>query len=80
MMKYLKIYYRLLVYLTSFTVCSGDIKKCSENDQKTGLFQSFFFSSPDPKSEKKKFRKSTYKKFWPYHVPSKIDYGESVQM
>ena len=43
MMKYLKIYYRLLVYLTSFTVCSGDIKKCSENDQKTGLFQSFSF-------------------------------------
>ena len=27
MMKYLKIQYRLLVYFTSFTVCSGDIKK-----------------------------------------------------
>ena len=40
---YLKIY-SLLVYLTSFTVCSGDIKKekkkSSENDQ-------------GPKSEKK---------------------------
>ena len=31
-------------------------KKSSENDQLTGHFQSFFiyfFSSPDPKSEKK---------------------------
>ena len=27
MMKYIKIKYRLLVYLTSFTVFSGDIKK-----------------------------------------------------
>ena len=27
MMKYLKISYRLLVYLTSFIVCSGDISK-----------------------------------------------------
>ena len=26
-MKYLKIYYRLLVYFTSLTVCLGDIKK-----------------------------------------------------
>ena len=34
MMKYLKISYRLLVYLTSFTVCSGDIKrKKAEKDQ-----------------------------------------------
>ena len=35
------------VYLTSFTVFSGDIKKSSENDQSTGHFQSFFpfFSS-----------------------------------
>ena len=35
MMKYLKISYRLLVYLTSFTVCSGDIKRKekAENDQ-----------------------------------------------
>ena len=60
MMKYLKIYYRLLVYLTSFTVCSGDIKKCSENDQKTGLFQSFSFHPPTL-NLKKNFRKSTYK-------------------
>ena len=54
-MKYIKIKYRLLVYLTSFTVFfSGDIKKSSENDQLTGHFQSFFiyfFSSPDPKSD-----------------------------
>ena len=28
-------------------------KKGSENDQLTGHFQSFFFSSPDPRSEKK---------------------------
>ena len=39
-MKYL---YRLLVYITSFTVCSGDIKKKNnkksyENDQLTGHF------------------------------------------
>ena len=53
-----------MVYLTSFTVYSGDIKKMkkkktlkkkSENDQLTGHFQSFFinfFRPPDPKSEK----------------------------
>ena len=35
-MKYLKIEYRLLVYFTSFTVCSGDIKKkSSENGKKS---------------------------------------------
>ena len=39
----------MLVYLTSFTVFSGDIKKkvlekkkSSENEQSTGHFQSFF--------------------------------------
>ena len=43
MIKYLKIEYKLLVYLTSFTVCSGDIrKKSSEND-----------STSDPNYEKK---------------------------
>ena len=42
-MKYLKIEYRLLVYLTSFTVSAGDIKKKSENDQLNGHFKSFFF-------------------------------------
>ena len=52
-MKYSKIKYSLLVYFTSFTVCSGDInkrkkssenrKKSSENDQLTGHFQGFFF-------------------------------------
>ena len=44
-MKYSKFEYRLLVNLTSFTVCSGDIlKKDSENDRSTGHFQSFFCS------------------------------------
>ena len=53
-MKYIKIKYRLLVYLTSFTVCSGDIiKKSSENNQSTGHFYSFFFRPLDLKSEKK---------------------------
>ena len=32
MMKYLKIYYILLVYLTIFTVFSRDIEKSSENN------------------------------------------------
>ena len=46
-MKYLKISYgRMLVYLTSFTDCSGDFKKNSENDKLTGHFQSFFFRPP----------------------------------
>ena len=58
-MKYLKIYYRLLVYFTSLTVCLGDIKKkkalkmkkkkSSENDQSTGHFQSFFAFFPIPR-------------------------------
>ena len=70
-MKYLKILYRLLVYFTSLTVCSGDIKKSSENEKKysendlSSHLQSFFllfFPSPDPKSEKKNSRKSTNKK------------------
>ena len=57
--------------LTSFTVFleilkkkKSSEKKSSENDQSTGHFQSFlfiFFSSPDPRSEKKS-RKSTYEK------------------
>ena len=40
MIKYLKILYRLLVYLINFTFFSGDIKKKkkgSENDQKKAL-------------------------------------------
>ena len=66
-----------MVYFTSFTVCSGDIKKeekamkmkkkTSENDQLTGLFSELFlfifFHSPDPKSEKS--RKSTNKTLQP---------------
>ena len=48
-MKYMKIKYRLLVYLSSFTEdiykkeSSENKKKSSENDQLTGHFQSFFF-------------------------------------
>ena len=58
-MKYIKIKYRLLVYLISFTVFCLEIfkkkssklkkkkkkkkKKSSENDQLTGHFQSFFY-------------------------------------
>ena len=56
MINYLKIYYRLLVYLTRFNDLSGHIKKSSETDQSTGHFQSFCFHHrqlPYPKSEKK---------------------------
>ena len=51
-MKYLRIYYRLLVYFTSLTVCSGDIKKkkslenekkkSSENGGETKLYAEYF--------------------------------------
>ena len=37
-MKYLKILYRLLVYITSFSVCSGDIKKTQLNWSFSELF------------------------------------------
>ena len=58
MIKYLKIVqHRLLVYLTSFTVFSGDIKKRSEKNSENDRFQScfffLFFFIPNPKSEKK---------------------------
>ena len=53
-MKCLKIEYRLLVYFTSFTVCSGGIKKkSSENDQTTDHFQSIFFLVPPTLNPKK---------------------------
>ena len=72
-MKYLNIHYRQLVYLTSFTVFSGDIKKralkkSSENDKSTGHFQSFFIYFFCPPTLDLIFfpRKSTKKKFWPY--------------
>ena len=59
-MKYLNIYYRPLVYLTSFTVFSGDIlKKNSKN--LTGHFHFYFCPNPTLKM-KEKSRKSTYKK------------------
>ena len=45
--------YRLLVYLTSLTVCSGDNKKSSENEKKPlkmtsqlVIFRAFFFFFP----------------------------------
>ena len=53
MMKYLKISYRLLVYLTSFTVFSGDIKKWSFSE----LFLLFF--RPPTINMKNISRKST---------------------
>ena len=53
-MKYLKIKYRLLVYLTSFTVCFGNIKKkSSENDQLTGHFQNVSLLVPPTLNLKK---------------------------
>ena len=62
-MKYLKIYYRLLVYFTSLIFCSGDVKKkkALKMKKKTLKMNSqlvifraffFFFVPPDPKSEK----------------------------
>ena len=66
-MKYLKIKYRLVIYFTSLTVCSGDIKKALkmkkslENDQSTGHFKSFFFCPPTL-NLKKDSSKSTNKK------------------
>ena len=59
-----------MVYFTSYTVCSGDIKKgkSSENEKKKALKRTSqlvifraFFSPPHPKSEKKS-RNSTNKK------------------
>ena len=70
-MNYLKIKYRLLVYLTSFTVCSEDIKKSSENDQSTGHFKSFLFFVPDPKSEKNPVNQQI-KKLWPYFLATRV--------
>ena len=46
-----------MVYLTSFTVCSGDTKKNA---------QSFFCVPPDPYSEKKFPVNQLIKRFWPY--------------
>ena len=45
MMKYLKIWYRLLVYLTSFTVCSGDKKKLWKWPVLV-IFRAFFIPRP----------------------------------
>ena len=56
-MQDLKIKYRPLVYFTSFlTVCTGDTKKSSENEEKKALkmtsqlviFRAFFLPSPRP--------------------------------
>ena len=66
-MKYLKIFYRLLVYFTSCTVCSGDIKKSSEYNMTSVLviFRAFFFFRPPYHKYEKKSRKSTNKKILP---------------
>ena len=55
MMKYLKMEYKLLVYLTSFTVFSGYIKKALKMTNQLVIFRAFFVPPPplDPKSEKK---------------------------
>ena len=37
---------RLVIYLTSFTVCSGDIKTISENGQSLVFFRAFYFRPP----------------------------------
>ena len=78
-MKYIKIYYRLLVYLTSLTVFSGDIikkkkkkalkkknKESSENDWSfSELFYLFFFFVPSTLNLKKNPVNQLIKKFWP---------------
>ena len=76
-MQDLKIQYRLLVYFTSLTVCSGDIKKKKkknfENEKKKRkksskmtsqlvIFRAFFFPSPPPTLNLKKILKSPNKK------------------
>ena len=48
MMKYFKILYRLLVYLTSFTVCSGDIKKTLKMASQLVIYRAFFSLLPRP--------------------------------
>ena len=55
-MQDLKILYRLLVYFTSLTVCFGDIKNSSENENKKNplkmtsqlVISEILFSSPRP--------------------------------
>ena len=73
-MKYLKIFkYSLLVYLTSFIVCSEDIKrkeKSSENDQSAGHFLRVFcsFIHPLTLNLKKIPVNQLIKKFWPKFI------------
>ena len=59
MMKYLKIYYRLLIYLTCFTGFSGNIKKklCKKALKMTSqlvIFKAFFFAPLPPTLNLKK--------------------------
>ena len=54
----------LLFFLEILIKKKSSEKKSSENNQSTGHFQSFFFSSPDPKSEKNP-ENQLIKKFWP---------------
>ena len=53
-MKYLKIYYRLLVYLTCFTVFwRNQIKKALKMTSQLVIFKSLFIRPPNLLSEKK---------------------------
>ena len=83
MTKYLMILYRLLVYLNSLTVCSGDIqktendqsKKISENDRSTGHFQSLFFYFLSPTLNLKKNPvNQLIKKFLPKCIYTRTQY------
>ena len=74
-MKYLKIWYRLLVYLIVLLFVLEILKKkkkSSENDQSTGYFQSFFSYRPPTLSLKKFPVNQLRKKIWP-NLPSASD-------
>ena len=53
------------LYLTSFTVFSGDIKKKKKSSDHFQSFFIYFFPPPDPKSEFFPVNQ-LIKKFWPY--------------
>ena len=67
-MKYIKMKYRLLVYLTSFTVSSGDIKALKKKLWKWPVIIFLFFSSPPPPNLKKIPVNQLIKQFWPIIV------------
>ena len=80
MMRYLKTTLLVLLFFWRYLQKKNENikkkkKKSSENDQLTGHFQSFFiyfFSSPDPRSEKKNPVNQLIKKIWPYIFYSKF--------